>query len=106
MHEALRTLNTEEQEAMDGSPATARDAAGYIHIKFQCGPIEEHGVNGTSLENVIALLIGRLEGFQRGPFRCQENEGAIEHLKQANVSLEARTRKRVEKGVEGTNKPH
>lgn len=103
MNEALRNLNTAAQESLDGSPATARDAAGYIHIKFQLGPIKEHGVNGTSIENVLLLLIQRLEGFQRGPFACDENRDAIIHLQHALTRLEDRTRARVALGIEGTN---
>lgn len=106
MNDALRNLNSEAQEAMDGSPATSRDAAGFVSIKWQLGPIQEHGVNGTSIENVLALVIQRLEGFQRGPFACRENAMAIEHLNDAVEALETRTRLRQQRGVEGTNQPH
>ena len=106
MNEALRNLNQEEQETMDGSPACVRDAAGYINIKFQCGPVQEQGVNGTSIENVIALLVKRLEGFQRGPFCCDENANAIGYLTMASEELDRRTKKRVAAGVEGTNQKH
>lgn len=106
MNNELRNLNTEQQEAMDGSPAIVNDAAGYIHIKFQCGPVQEHGVNGTSIENVIDLLVTRLEGFNAGPFRCRENSLAITHLQEAQNWLERRTRERTAKGVEGTNQAH
>jgi len=106
MNDELRGLNDTEQQAMDGSPAAVRDAAGYINIKFQCGPVKEKGVNGTSIENVIGLLIRRLEGFQAGPFASKENEYAIRDLKAATMCLEERTKKRVEQGVEGTNRQH
>lgn len=106
MNEELRNLNTETQEAMDGSPSTVRDASGYINIKFQCGPVAEVGVNGTSIENVIDLLEKRLEGFQSGPFKCRENALAITKLQEARLWLEERTRLRVAQGVEGKNAPH
>ena len=106
MHEALRNLNDEGQTAMDGSPATVRDSAGFISIKFQLGPVKEKGVNGTSIENVIDLLVRRLEGFQNGPFKCRENALAITKLEEAVQWLEHRTRKRVAQGVEGTNQEH
>jgi len=35
MNDDLRGLNTQKQEALDGSPAIVNDEAGYIHIKFQ-----------------------------------------------------------------------
>lgn len=103
MNNELRSLNTQDQEAMDGSPSTIRDAAGYINIKFQCGPIQEVGVNGTSIENVIDLLVQRLEGFNAGPFRCRENSLAITHLQEAQNWLERRTLDRLKRNVEGKN---
>jgi hypothetical protein len=106
MNEALRGLNELAQQAMDGSPSRAGDETGYINIKFQCGPIQEVGVNGTSIENVVELLVQRLEGFQNGPFSCRENALAITHLQDAQNWLERRTRNRVSAGVEGTNKAH
>jgi len=106
MNEELRNLNTEAQVAMDGSEPSVADAAGYIHIKFQCGPIKEHGVNGTSIENVLDLLKIRLEGFQKGPFRCRTNALAITKIEEAIMWLEERTEQRVAQGVEGTNQAH
>jgi hypothetical protein len=106
LNEELRNLNDEKQTAMDGSSATISDAAGFIHVKFQLGPVKEKGVNGTSIENVIDLLIRRLNGFQAGPFSCPSNALAIAKLHEAIEALESRTKKRVEQGVEGTNQSH
>ncbi len=106
MNDELRNLNKEKQEAMDGSPSKIGDEAGYIHIKFQCGPVQEHGVNGTSIENVLDLLKQRLEGFQKGPFRCRTNAVAITKIEEAIMWLEERTKQRVAQDVEGTNQPH
>jgi hypothetical protein len=115
MHDALRTLNDVKpveppklspQEALDGSPALVQDAAGFISIRFQCGPLEANGINGTSIENVIDMLIRRLEGFQAGPFKCRENALAITKLEEAAHWLEHRTLKRKAQGVEGRNLPH
>ena len=111
-----------EQETMDGSPARVRvggstkfshpgPPAGtpdevWIDLKFQAGPIQEVGVNGCSIEDVIDVLAARLEGFQRGAFRCRENALAITKLEEAKHWLLERTRKRQTQGVEGTNRPH
>lgn len=103
MNDNLRNLNQKQQETLDGSTAAIRDVAGFVNIKFQCGPIKEHGVNGTSIENVIDLLIERLNGFQMGPFRCRENALAITKLQEAIMWLEFRTQRRMRQGVEGTN---
>ena len=94
-----------DQESMDGTPARVSDPSGYINVKFQCGPIKEVGVNGTTIEDVIDILVNRLEGFQNGPFRCRHNALAITALEDAQNWLYRRTRKRVEAGVEGTNQP-
>jgi len=106
MNDELRNLNEKAQVAMDGSSPSVSDAAGYIHIKFQCGPIKEHGINGTSIENVLELLKTRLEGFQKGPFRCRTNAIAITKIAEAMMWLEERTKQRVKQGVEGTNVKH
>lgn len=102
MNDALRELNTKKQEAMDGSPSAINDVGGYVHIKFQCGPISEVGVNGTSIENILALLIERLQGFQTSNFRCRENALAITKIEEAIMWLEYRTKRRIRQGVEGT----
>lgn len=77
------------------------DHCGYL--VFQHGPIKEVGQNGTTIELVIDALINRLEGFQRGPFENAYNHRAIGFLREAKDSLEARTRDRQARNVEGTN---
>ncbi|HYE92651.1 MAG TPA: hypothetical protein VEA38_16595 [Terriglobales bacterium] len=116
------------QEAMDGSPAVVVRTLGGLHIdgkfldlrisdgalttdeviriQFQCGPINEVGVNGCSIEDVIDVLTERLAGFQAGPFACAENANALDGLTAAKRWLLARTTKRQAQGVEGTNQAH
>ena len=74
-------------------------------IGFQDGPIDEAGVNGVTHEALLAILIDRLEGFQRGPYACNENARALRYLVNALDILKERTRERVVRGVEGTHKP-
>ncbi len=78
----------------------------YGFIQFQDGPVREAGVNGTSMEVVLKVIIERLEGYQRGPFPCKENEMALMCCKQAQEWLDARTAARRAQGVEGINQPH
>ena len=78
---------------------------GFINIKFQLGPVKEFGKNGTTIEDVITALITRLEGFQKGPFKCEENDRALAHLDAAKEALEERTAKRKARGVEGKYLP-
>lgn len=114
---------------MDGSPAKVVKTAGnldqsgkfahakkhgarlqcsstLIDIKFQVGPLQEVGVNGCSIEDVIDVCVERLRGFQAGPFACPENAEAIQDLVAAKDWLLLRTKKRQEQGVEGTTQPH
>lgn len=72
-------------------------------LRFQRGPIKEAGVNGITQEVLLAVLLDRLRGFQAGPYACAENDAAITHLECALEALNARTRAREARGVEGTH---
>ncbi|MGE6313419.1 hypothetical protein ACQKD6_23740 [Bacillus cereus] len=78
----------------------------HINIKFQEGPIQENGVNGAQIEEVVDVLVNRLQGFQNGGYPCRENALAITKLEEARLWLNERTRKRQEQGVEGKNIKH
>jgi hypothetical protein len=79
------------------------DVDGTISIHFQEGPIKEFGVNGITQEALIAICIDRLRSFQAGPFACDDNERALNHLEEALSFLQNRTRARIARGVEGTH---
>jgi hypothetical protein len=74
----------------------------YIH--FQNGPIQEVGVNGVSNEALLAIVEDRLACFQAGQYACRENAVALTKIQEAMMWLQKRTRDRVARGVEGTNK--
>lgn len=76
-----------------------------INILFQNGPIKEdgNGINGVTIEAILAILIDRLKGFQSGPYACYENDMALISIKQSLDWLKKRTVKRVNRGVEGTH---
>lgn len=76
-------------------------AEGALMIFFQEGLVPEAGTNGVTIESLIAVLIDRLEGFQKGPFPSHHNTTAIYHLNAALDVLNARTSERVARGVEG-----
>lgn len=73
-------------------------------IRFQEGPINEAGVNGVMNEDLIAMVICRLEHFNQSDFRCRENSMAITKLEEALLWLRKRTMGREQRGVEGTHK--
>lgn len=72
-------------------------------VNFQEGAIKESGVNGVMNEDLIAMVIARLEGFQNSEFRCRENACAITKLEEALMWLKKRTISRENRGVEGTH---
>jgi len=72
-------------------------------IEMQEGPIKENGVNGCHNENLIAIVLTRLEAFQRSEFKCRENACAITKLEEALMWLRKRTLGREKRGVEGTH---
>lgn len=82
----------------EGRPAIALGV-----VNFQKGPIKENGVNGLMNEDLLAILIDRLAGFQSGPYACRENELAQMDVEHALEVLQSRTKKREERGVEGTS---
>lgn len=73
-----------------------------VQIRFQEGPIKECGVNGVCNEDLIAMVITRLEHFQRSEYSCRENALAITKLEEAMLWLRKRTMGREQRGVEGT----
>lgn len=73
------------------------------HIHFQEGPIKECGVNGVNNEDLIAMVICRLEHFNNSDFRCRENSMAITKLEEALLWLRKRTMGREQRGIEGTS---
>jgi len=95
---ALITFDT----ADTGDEVKSQDYFTFTRIRFQNGPIKEHGINGLSQEVLIAVLIDRLEGFQSGQFKCHDNQVALDSLQNARLWLHKRTVDRAARGVEGT----
>ena len=71
-------------------------------IRFQSFPIPENGINGLTNEVMIAIVIDRLEAFQKGQHACEHNRMAIERLSEGLHWLKERTTDRLIRGVEGT----
>jgi len=77
----------------------------YINIKFQRGPVNEAGVNGCQVEDVIDFLVAHLRDLNVGLYCTQETSLAITSLQEADNWLHRRTRDRIARGVEGTSRP-
>lgn len=65
---------------------------GSLH--FQQGALSEEGVNGILNEDLLNILIDRVESFQRSKLRCRENENALQHLYEALWWLNQRHNRR------------
>ena len=72
-------------------------------VDFQEGPVKETGVNGVANEDLLLMVVSRLEGFQKSEYRCIENQEAINSILDAVSSLRKRTQSRIDRGVEGTS---
>lgn len=75
----------------------------YAKVSFQKGPIKENGVNGCHNEDLIAIVLDRLQCLNQGDFKCRENSIAITKLEEAMMWLNKRTADRKARGVEGLN---
>jgi len=78
--------------------------ANPTYIRFHTG-IPDEGINGVSMESLLAIVAHRLQGFQSGPFASESNAMALAHIKLAIDELTARTRARADRGVEGIQTP-
>lgn len=72
-------------------------------VYFQNSPIKEVGTNGLTHEALLAIVIDRMQSFQKGPYACRENAIALTKLEEAVHWLQHRTKARVVRGVEGTH---
>ena len=75
----------------------------FGRIQFQKGAVCEAGVNGCHQEDLLAIVIHRLQGFQSGEFACRENAIALTKIEEAMHWLNHRTAARQQRGVEGTS---
>jgi predicted deacetylase len=93
-----------EYYVRDNHPADDfQGAMPFAEVRFQNGPVKEFGVNGCHQEDLIAIVIDRLQSFQAGEFACRENALALTKLEEAMHWLKHRTDARIARGVEGTN---
>lgn len=69
---------------------------------FSGSGCKEWRVNGVANEDLINMVICRLEHFQKSDYRCRENALAITKLEEALLWLCKRTMDREQRDVEGT----
>lgn len=93
-----------------GNPAGGVVVGTGFTISWQDGPLgrgqERKPPNGAFVEDVIAAVVQRIEHYQTAcdaKFACNENANAISLLHEALAYLDARTRSRESRQVEGTH---
>jgi len=69
----------------------------------QMGPVNEVGVNGCQIDDMIKFARRTIEVFN-AKFPCRENSIAITKLQEAEMWLEERRSERSQRGVEGYSK--
>ncbi len=78
----------------------------FLRIQFQQGLPHEVGINGVRIEDVLDVLIAKLNHYQEGPLACRENEEALSGLVSARDAMVRRRQRRMMQGVFNTMNPH
>jgi hypothetical protein len=81
-------------------PIFIHDETNQIAFQLQNQPIDEIGLNGCQVDELIATAKMILEGLNK-KFPCRENSCAITHLDEAMHWLIHRRNNRTARGVEG-----
>jgi hypothetical protein len=74
-----------------------------VELAFQDGPVKEVGVNGIFVEDLLVVVRDRLERYQDGPWKCDENAEAMAAVTRALDALNVRTGNRAASGKLGTS---
>lgn len=87
----------------DYAITTAKEQYVLEYINFQNGPRKEldsrHGILDSDL---LEIVRDRLKAFQAGPFACEENARALQHIEEALFQMNLRVENRIARGVLGT----
>ncbi|AHJ87209.1 putative structural protein [Bacillus phage BCP8-2] len=82
---------------------SAEDDKTLAVIHFQEGALNVAGVNGVMNEDLLVMILTRLQSFQDSEFACKENAMAITKIEEALLWLRKRTMGREKRGVLGTH---
>lgn len=93
----------------NGNPGGGVSTGTGFTVSWQNGPLGKIGTperrepNGAFVEDIIDVVIGRLQYYEDSKFSCEENAEAIRLLKEANDVLDSRTKRREAAKTEGTH---
>lgn len=91
----------------NGTPMGGSTYGNGFAISWQNGPLvdadgERESPNGAFVEDIIKAAIDRIEYYQASKYVSEYNASALVHLRFAVDALNARTKDREQRGVEGT----
>lgn len=90
------------QNLMEGQAIDQTPTKEMCTIQFQNGLVENNIWNGVRVEDVIDILIQKLEHDNQGIYKCEHNDIAISSLKGAKYAIEQRQEARKRKGILNT----
>lgn len=104
----MRTeINERHALSENGKPDGGQTTGTGFVIHWQQGPMVVDGKripqNGAFVEDIIAAARGRIAFYQSTEFAGEYNAIALVHLESALQALDARTKDRESRGVEGTH---
>lgn len=73
-----------------------------ISITLQDGPVKQSGINGMQVDQLVEFT-GYLVQSLNDAYPCDENQDALNALKDCLDAFKARTKNRKKRNVEGTN---
>ena len=89
---------------LDGGDYDLIMGNGAVRLKFHEGTVQcPADCNGLTVEALLAVVIDRMQTYQKSQFSCRENSLAITKLEEAKLWLLSRTLERKQRGVEGTH---
>jgi len=78
----------------------------FLTVVFQRGSVDDEGVNGCRIEDVIDALVDKLREYQSASLSCDENEETMDFLELAKLAQLRRRKLRQDQGVFNTQRPH
>src|SRR5579872_2583785 len=78
----------------------------YLTIVFQRGSVDEAGINGCRIEDVLDAVVDKLREYQSGGLACAENEETMDFIELAKLAQLRRRKLRQDQGVFNTQRPH
>ena len=73
-------------------------------IDFQNGPRNAEGSKHGVLDvDLLEIVKHRLTAFQAGPYACEENDKALQHITEALLWMNKRVEDRIERNILGKN---